>query len=299
MHRQRADEKVKDFKGTLLRLFKNLDRWRYMMVTSIILALLAAILSTIGPNKLADVTDVISEGIKPNTAKLEEVAEHIYQNIVINYPRQDINNTSFSVEDIDEEQLRNVLSNFKIDGVLITVDDQIQFLKCSQGFDSSLSNEELFTKMQELPLSIQSLIDSKINVDKLKYHTILLAIIYLLNSLFGYLEGFIMAYVGIGYSKRLRKEISEKINRLPLKYFDNHETGDILSRVTNDVDTIGINMSDNITSLVANITLFLGSIVMMFVTNWIMALTAIFASIFGFMFSFRNTLFKDKKNLVT
>ena len=286
MHRQRADEKVKDLKGTLLRLFKNLDRWRYMMVMSIILALLAAILSTIGPNKLADVTDVISEGIKPNTAKLEEVAEHIYQNIAINYPRQDINNTSFSVEDIDEEQLRNVLSNFKIDGVLITVDDQIQFLKCSQGFDSSLSNEELFTKMQELPLSIQSLIDSKINVDKLKHHTILLAIIYLLNSLFGYLEGFIMAYVGIGYSKRLRKEISEKINRLPLKYFDNHETGDILSRVTNDVDTIGINMSDNITSLVANITLFLGSVVMMFVTNWIMALTAIFASIFGFMFSF-------------
>ena len=95
-----------------------------------------------------------------------------------------------------------------------------------------------------------------------------------------------MAYVGIGYSKKLRENISRKINRLPLKYFDSHETGDVLSRVTNDVDTIGINMSNTITSLVTNITLFLGSIVMMFVTNWVMALTAIFASVFGFFVSF-------------
>ena len=95
-----------------------------------------------------------------------------------------------------------------------------------------------------------------------------------------------MEYVGIGYAKKLRQSISRKINKLSLKYFDSHETGDILSRVTNDVDTIGINMSNTITSLVTNVTLFLGSIIMMFVTNWIMALTAILASILGFIFSF-------------
>ena len=95
-----------------------------------------------------------------------------------------------------------------------------------------------------------------------------------------------MAYVSNGYSKKLRSDISIKINKLPLKYFDTHETGDLLSRVTNDVDSIGMNMNQSLTTLVSSITLFLGSIVMMFVTNYIMAFTAIFASIFGFLFSF-------------
>ena len=284
MHRQREKETVKDLKGTFIRLFKNLDQWRYMMILSILLALFAAILSTVAPNKLADVADIIGDGIKPRTEKLEEISKQIYQNISIHSSMSQDN--SFNMNNVNEEILKSYLNDFTIDGVLITVEDQINFINCFKDVDSSLSNEDLFNKMQKLPKSIQTLIDAKIKLKKLKYHTIFLAILYFLNSIFGYLEGFIMAYVGIGYSKKLRREISEKINRLPLKYFDNHETGDILSRVTNDVDTIGINMSDSITSLVANLTLFLGSIIMMFITNWIMALTAIFASVFGFGFSF-------------
>ena len=284
MHRQREKETVKDLKGTFIRLFKNLDQWRYMMILSILLALFAAILSTVAPNKLADVADIIGDGIKPRTEKLEEISKQIYQNISIHSSMSQDN--SFNMNNVNEEILKSYLNDFTIDGVLITVEDQINFINCFKDVDSSLSNEDLFNKMQKLPKSIQTLIDAKIDLKKLKYHTIFLAILYFLNSIFGYLEGFIMAYVGIGYSKKLRREISEKINRLPLKYFDNHETGDILSRVTNDVDTIGINMSDSITSLVANLTLFLGSIIMMFITNWIMALTAIFASVFGFGFSF-------------
>ena len=284
MHRQREKETVKDLKGTFIRLFKNLDQWRYMMILSILLALFAAILSTVAPNKLADVADIIGDGIKPRTEKLEEISKQIYQNISIHSSM--LQDNSFNMNDVNEEALKSYLNDFTIDGVLITVEDQISFINCFKDFDSSLSNEDLYNKMQKLPKSIQNLIDAKIDLRKLKYHTIFLAILYFLNSIFGYLEGFIMAYVGIGYSKKLRREISEKINRLPLKYFDNHETGDILSRVTNDVDTIGINMSDSITSLVANLTLFLGSIIMMFITNWIMALTAIFASVFGFGFSF-------------
>ena len=284
MHRQREKETVKDLKGTFIRLFKNLDQWRYMMILSILLALFAAILSTVAPNKLADVADIIGDGIKPRTEKLEEISKQIYQNISIHSSM--LQDNSFNMNDVNEEALKSYLNDFTIDGVLITVEDQISFINCFRDFDSSLSNEDLYNKMQKLPKSIQNLIDAKIDLKKLKYHTIFLAILYFLNSIFGYLEGFIMAYVGIGYSKKLRREISEKINRLPLKYFDNHETGDILSRVTNDVDTIGINMSDSITSLVANLTLFLGSIIMMFITNWIMALTAIFASVFGFGFSF-------------
>ena len=73
MHRQKETEKVKDLKGTLLRIFKSLKSWKYVLVLSCILAMVSATLSTIGPNKLADVTDVISEGIKPNISIIEEI----------------------------------------------------------------------------------------------------------------------------------------------------------------------------------------------------------------------------------
>ena len=91
-----------------------------------------------------------------------------------------------------------------------------------------------------------------------------------------------MATVTNKFAKRLRSDISKKINRLPLKYFDKHSYGDTLSRVTNDVDTIGQSMNNSVSMLVSSITLFLGSVIMMFVTNWIMAITAIIATIIGF-----------------
>ncbi len=257
--RMNYQEKSKDFKGSMLRLFKNLDRWRVSLVIGIVLALLAAVLATIAPNKLADVTDVISDGIKLDVSKLQDITEEIY---------------------------KHNFQDFTYKGVLITADDQKKYVSIIKDMDSSMVTENLLAKLDSFPNSIKSLIEPKMNQKELKKRTILLGIIYLLNSLFGYFEGLIMAYVGIGYSKKLRKDISLKINRLPLRYFDSHETGDILSRVTNDVDTIGINISNTITSFVANVTLFVGSVVMMFVTNWMMAITAILASIVGFFLSF-------------
>ena len=179
-----------------------------------------------------------------------------------------------------------MVNDFTYEGVLITKEDQIDYMDIMSTLNEGPSSDEMLKKLDKIPESIKGFIEPKMDMDQLKTKSIILAIIYLLNSLFIYIEGIIMAYVGIGYSKKLRENISRKINRLPLKYFDSHETGDVLSRVTNDVDTIGINMSNTITSLVTNVTLFLGSIVMMFVTNWVMALTAIFASVFGFFVSF-------------
>ena len=257
--RMNYQEKSKDFKGSMLRLFKNLDRWRISLVIGVVLALFAAVLATIAPNKLADVTDVISDGIKPDVLKLRSITEEIY---------------------------KHNFQDFTYEGVLITVSDQKEYISIIKDMDFAMVTEDLLVKLDSFPNSIKSLIEPKMNQKELKRRTILLGVIYLLNSLFGYFEGLIMAYVGIGYSKKLRKDISLKINRLPLKYFDSHETGDVLSRVTNDVDTIGINISNTITSFVTNVTLFVGSVVMMFVTNWTMAITAILASVVGFFLSF-------------
>ena len=91
-----------------------------------------------------------------------------------------------------------------------------------------------------------------------------------------------MTTVSNGFAKDLRSRISKKINTLPLKYFDQHETGDVLSRITNDVDTIAQNLNQSLGTLVSSITLFIGSIIMMFITNWIMAISAILASLIGF-----------------
>ena len=290
MPRIQKIEKVNNPKGTLINLFKNLDKWRYLLVLSIILSLLAAIFSTIAPNRLAHVTDVISLGIKPRVENIEVISKEIIKHS--NIPVLENNNYDSNMNYLDiyknmsDDEKKSLFNDFEYDDVLITKTDQIKFLDILCNMDMNSSSEESLKLLDKLPKSIKSFIEPKMDIDSLKTKSIILAVIYLLNSLFGYIQGVIMAYVGIGYSKRLRQNISKKINKLPLRYFDSHETGDLLSRVTNDVDTIGINMSNTITSLVTNVTLFLGSIVMMFVTNYIMALTAIFASIIGFIFSF-------------
>ena len=83
-----------------------------------------------------------------------------------------------------------------------------------------------------------------------------------------------------------KAKISKKINKLPLKYFDSHETGDVLSRVTNDVDTIAQNLNNSLATIVTSGTLWLGCIFMLFITNWILALTAILSSVIGLSLMF-------------
>ena len=122
------------------------------------------------------------------------------------------------------------------------------------------------------------------DMDKIISIAIFLGIIFALSAIFNFVQSFIMATVSNKFSRNLRREISSKINRLPLKYFDNHAYGDILSRVTNDVDSIAMTMNQSVATLVSALTLFLGCILMMFITNWILAITAIITTIFGFLF---------------
>lgn len=110
-----------------------------------------------------------------------------------------------------------------------------------------------------------------------------LAILYGLGGVFGYGQQFILTTMTQRMSQRLRTEISEKINRMPLRYFDTNSFGDILSRLTNDVDTIGQMLGSGIGTLVSSATLLAGALVMMFITNVVLALSAIAASVIGFV----------------
>ena len=105
----------------------------------------------------------------------------------------------------------------------------------------------------------------------------------LIMALLGYFQHFIMATATQKIVFKFRDDISWKINKLPLQYFDTHLYGDTLSRVTNDVDTIGQTLNQSVSSLFSNIILFVGVVIAMFVTQWIMAFTVIGATLIGFV----------------
>ena len=184
-------EKAKDFKGAIARLFKELDRYIFMIIIALFLAMLGAIIGITAPNVLSKLTDEIQVG--------------------------------------------------------------------------------LFGEM---------------NINRVKQIAIILGSMYIINAIFIFIQDILMADVSNNFAKDLRTSISKKINQLPLRYYDLHSKGDILSRVTNDVDTIAQTLNQSLATLVTSITLFLGTIIMMFYTNWIMALTAISASVVGFVLMF-------------
>ena len=99
--------------------------------------------------------------------------------------------------------------------------------------------------------------------------------LYIVSMLFAFLQGFIMTKVSQTVSYRMRKEISEKINRLPMKYFDTKTHGEVLSRVTNDIDTLGQSLNQSLTQLITSITLLIGILVMMFSISWLMTVVAL------------------------
>jgi len=138
-------------------------------------------------------------------------------------------------------------------------------------------------KLKDMTNVIVSGLMTGIDLEKIKEIGLLLVCFYSLSLIFNYIQGLIMATVTNKFSYKMRSEISSKINRLPLSYFDKITVGDVLSRVTNDVDTIGWTLNQSLGTLVSALTMLIGSVFMMFKTSWVMALTAILSSILGFI----------------
>lgn len=263
-------DKAKDFKSAIKRLFKELNSFKISIFISLTLAALGAVLSIISPNKLKDLTNEISKGLIINTKNMET---------------------------LNKEMKKNMGSDITVDGVTITSKDQMGYIMTMKGLTKDSKQEEVYAKMDKLPDNIKKVIEPKMNTNNIKKITLFLVCIYVLSALFTYIEQIIMTIVSNKFAKNLRNKISLKINKLPLKYFDKHKSGDILSRVTNDVDTIAQTMNHSLATLVSSITLFIGSIIMMFVTNWIMAITAIVSSLIGFFFMAK-VLSKSQKHFI-
>ncbi len=185
---------------------------------------------------------------------------------------------------IPESVASKIFRDIEIDGHVIDAPDQGKFLEIASNINEDVSATEIYGLVDNMPSSVKVVVEPYMNIDKIKNIAILLICIYLISAIFEYFEAILMTDVSNNFARKLRGNISSKINKLPLKYFDKHVIGDILSRVTNDVDTIAQSMNQSLSTLVSAITLFVGTIIMMFVTNSVMAITAILASLFGFVF---------------
>lgn len=195
-----AGEKAKDMAGTWKKLLGYCRRYRIVMVIAVICASASTVLTLLGPDKLSDMTDIITEGIAPD--------------------------------------------------------------------------------------SVYGLIKPSIDMDKVLQIGLTLVAFYALGYIFSAIQGWSMATVTQRVSRKMRSDIAGKINRLPMWFYNRTTTGDVLSRVTNDVDTIGQSLNQSIGNLVSSIILFLGSLFMMIKTNGIMTVTAVVSSLLGFVLMF-------------
>ena len=264
-------EKSKDFKGSMIRLIKNLKPWKFIMIIALALAMISAILALIAPNRLSKFADLIGEGLVPNTKMFEVISEEMMNNEV--------------PEDII------------IDGVTITVEDQMEMISIYQKMGKETGTDNALALMDELPESVYELVKPQMDMIAIRNLAIFMGILYLVSAIFNYIQSYSLTTVSNRFANKLRDSISKKINRLPLKYFDTHETGDVLSRITNDVDTVAMNLNNSLATLVTSITMFLGSLFMMLITNWIMALVAIVSCILG-LFCMGIILKKSQKYFV-
>lgn len=140
-------------------------------------------------------------------------------------------------------------------------------------------------KIGEITNIIQRAVSTGVAVDLDKIHDIgiLLVCLFIAGAILSYLQGFIITDVVQRSSKKMRTQIYAKINKLPLKYYDSRPFGDTLSRVTNDVDTIGVTFNQAVVELMSGVTLLIGSVIMMFVTCWQLAIVAIIVVPLGTM----------------
>ena len=262
-NRNKKFEKAKDFKSAIKRLLKELNPFKALVILSLTLSVAASILSIVTPNILSKLTDKISNGIVPNKENLVRINNEISSNFA-----------SGNAKDIE------------IDGVVISTIEQSEYLNVIKDIDKNAKVNELYSKIDEFPDTIKSLIKPSMDLSGITRISVFIGCLYLISAIFNYIESISMTIVSNKFAKKLRSSISSKINKLPLKYFDKNRTGDTLSRVTNDIDTVAQSMDNSLSTLVSASALFIGTLIMMFVTNALMAVTAILSSMIGFAFMF-------------
>ena len=283
-HGDQSQQKAKNFLGACKRLISEIrGKLLVLLIISITFATAGSILSIKAPDLLSNLTDEITTGIRPDTEALQEISTLIAEN----YMSLDALTAGHKPDDIVYR------------GTTITLEDQQKFGELVKSIDANDKNDTsaMLKKFDELPESIRSIVEPKMNLERINHFVILLAALYIISSLLTLIESLTMTEVTNKFAQQLRGQISEKINRLPLKYFDRNQTGDILSRITNDVDMVSSSLDSSLSTIIADLALLIGTVFMMFKTNTTLALIAIGSSLLGFVFMFA-ILAKSQKYFV-
>ena len=246
-------------------------------------------ISDIDKKDFQEVINKFSDDSSKNMTLLSEIPDDILKELLIENEISKEDRITFikslnSQIKIPESIAKDIFPEITIEEKNISSVDQAKFLELASKLKGSSNANEIYSVIDQMPDDIKSLVEPYMNIDKIKSIAIFLVCIYLISAIFNYIESISMTSVSNNFARKLRSNISTKINRLPLKYFDNHSIGDTLSRVTNDVDMIAQSMNQSLSTLVSAITLFIGTVIMMFVTNAVMAITAIIASLVGVVF---------------
>ena len=284
--RSRDFSKPKNFKASIKKLFSSLKPYTFIIIISIILIILSTVCTLIGPNRLSEVTDVIEQGLSVNLDLTNEQYNTLINDklLTITSEQGEFNLTFEDYSDditSNDEVTITFTANVGGNDVEISASERLDVIK-ENGY-VNFDNRNIGISYQNDTLSIWLNTEAKVDIEKIFKICITLVILYIVAYFANFFQGFIMATVNQKVSQDMRGAISKKINRIPLKYYDTTSYGDILSRITNDVDTIGQTLNNSISTLIGAGALFIGSLIMMFVTNWIMALSGIVATLIGFI----------------
>ena len=180
------------------------------------------------------------------------------------------------------ESVRNALyTDITVEGNTISAEDQLEMMNIFTDIDTDDTSAAL-SAVDSLPASVYNIIKPSVDTDRILVIALTLVAFYALSYILSAAQSWIMATITQRISKQMRSDISHKINRLPMWFYNRTTTGDVLSRVTNDVDMIGQSLNQSIGNLLTAVILFVGSLFMMLITNGWMTLTAVAASLIGF-----------------
>ena len=232
-----AGEKAKDFKGTVKKLAKYLAEFRWQMLMVAIFAVGSTTFAIVSPKILGGATNQIVE---------DYVSMKAYETITSKLP----NGASLPAGTTGADVLKRLPNKSEI--------------------ESQIPSSQLDT-IKKLDLSQRP----EFHFDAIWRIVLLLAGLYVLSAIFRYIQTWLMTQVTQTVTFRMRRQLSEKINRLPLSYFDKQTYGEVLSRVTNDVDTISQTLNQSLSQVVSSTVMVLGILVMMFSISWQMSLVAL------------------------
>lgn len=252
----RASQKPKNMTQAFRDLASYCKKEAAIITLALILAAIGTVLTIIGPDQISKITDYIYDGLTGDITT-EAIAEDVQKQLVngeINIMEilpegtdpSDIDLNDLDLTDKDSELSQSIMENVRL-------------------------SDEFADKYQ----------NRGIDMDGITEVAVFLLTIYVISALCTFLQHYIMATVTQKISRRMRGDISRKINRLPLKYFSGHSFGDVLSRVTNDVDLIGQALSNSAAAIVSALAQFIGCLIMMYVTNWVMATTTVVTTVIG------------------